>query len=678
MAEDAADEDLRLAYGDKDTVAIATGSKQPLRRAPAVASVVTAEEIAAMGAVDLDDVMETIPGVHVARSNNVYAPLYDIRGVHTTYNPETLMLVNGVPVTTLLVGNRGNIWGGLPLENVARIEVIRGPGSALYGADAFSGVINIVTKTADDINGTVAGIRGGSNNTWDGWGLYGGHAGPVAIAAYVGAGTTDGIPGTIRQDAQSLNDRLSGTHASLAPGSINTGDRPLDANLDLALEGWRLRLGEKFRDDVGTGAGSAAALDPVGKAQSERTNADLSWSNPQIAENLGVGFVGSFLYYNQFIPTPLVLFPPGATFAGQTFPNGMLGAPETWERQIRLSTYATYSGFADHALRFGAGHDDLDLYKVITYQNYSFSPSGGPIPAGPLTQVNGTDGFIAPHRRTVTYGYAQDEWRVLPDWTLTAGLRYDHYSDFGGTANPRLALVWDAALNVTAKLLYGRAFRAPAFVEEYSINNPVSRGNSNLQPETTNTYEFALSWQPRPDLQITPSVFHDEIKNLILTVANSTPGTGSTFQNYGGETGNGFELEATWDARSDLKLTGNYSFQTTIDDRTHRDAGYVPHNHLNARADWRFASGWLAGSEVNWVDTRQRGVGDSRAPLEGYTTLDLVLRNTGALEGWEFAGVVRNLFDAKCLEPSAAPPLSLPYDLPVNPRTFYLQASHQF
>ncbi|HEV7913904.1 MAG TPA: Plug domain-containing protein, partial [Albitalea sp.] len=128
------EEELALAYGDKSSVSIATGSRQSLRRAPAVATVITAQDIAAMGAVDLDDVLETVPGVHVSRNNQSYTPLYVIRGIYSELNPQTLVLQNGVPMTTLLVGNRGIGWGGLPVENIARIEVIRGPGSALYGA----------------------------------------------------------------------------------------------------------------------------------------------------------------------------------------------------------------------------------------------------------------------------------------------------------------------------------------------------------------------------------------------------------------------------------------------------------------------------------------------------------------------------------------------------------------
>src|SRR6185295_7734134 len=99
-----------------------------------------------------------------------YVPQFLVRGIGGGLtNPQVLMLRNGLPMTQAYNGDRGNPWGGLPLENVARIEVIRGPGSALYGANAFAGVINIITKTAAQIDGTQAGGRAGSFRTRDAW-----------------------------------------------------------------------------------------------------------------------------------------------------------------------------------------------------------------------------------------------------------------------------------------------------------------------------------------------------------------------------------------------------------------------------------------------------------------------------------------------------------------------------
>jgi iron complex outermembrane receptor protein len=674
----AEEEELTLVYGDKGTVSIATGSKQPLRRAPAVATVVTAQEIAAMGATDLDDVLETVPGIHVSRNYQAYNPLYVIRGIYSEFNPQTLVLQNGVPMTTLFVGNRGTLWASYPVENIARIEVIRGPGSALYGADAYSGVINIITKTAADIDGAQVGVRAGSFSTRQGWTQYGGRLGPVEVAAYLQGGRTDGFQRTVDADAQTGLDALFGTHASLAPGSVNTGHRDVDGNLDLAYGGLRLRANYKLRYDIGTALGAASALDPVGKGRSERTTLDASWNDIDLAKDWKLGLAASGLQYVQTFPTPLQLFPPGAF--GGAFPDGMIGAPQTWERQLRVSAVLGYSGFAGHGLRLGVGHDDLDMYRTQELKNFSIVPSGPlaglPVPtaSGGLEEFPVEDSFATPHRRQVSYVYLQDEWNLARDWTLTAGVRHDKYSDFGRTTNPRLALVWDASLDLTAKLLYGQAFRAPSFTEEYSINNPVIRGNAALKPETIRTLEAAFSWQARSDLQLNLSLFRYRMRDIIRTV--STGGGTAMFDNVGTQHGHGAELEATWDPSRALRLTGSYAYQHSIDDASGQDAGYAPHHHLYARADWSFTSGWLLSTQADRVAGRRRPAGDPRPDIADYTTVDAALRTSFGRHGWTFAATARNLFNADAREPSLAPGTALPNDLPMAPRSLMLSASY--
>ena len=670
------EEDLALIYGDKFTVSIATGSQQHIRRAPAVATVITAEDIAAIGAIDLDEVLETVPGLHVNRSANFNTPLYTMRGVMSQFTPQVLMLQNGVPVTTLFVGNKGNLWGGQPLENVARIEIIRGPGSALYGSDAFSGVINIITKNANDSPGTRVGVRAGSFNTKDAWLLHGGNAGPVEVAAYLRAGNTDGFKRLVSEDAQSRSDRAFGTSASLAPGYTNNQQDAVDGSLDLSYQKWRWRSSYKLRDDMGTGIGVASALDPIGRGKSERILSDVSWTDPQIAPSWASTVTLSYMQYKQRFPVPAILLPPGATFPTGTFPNGMIGAPETSERQYRLSASATYHGFKDHSLRFGVGYEDLDLYATREIKNFVFSPSGVPTPAGDVRDFTSIAPFLTPQRRMVKYLYAQDEWRIAQDWALTAGMRHDRYSDFGSTTNPRLALVWDATLDLTAKLLYGRAFRAPSFNEEYSINNPVARGNINLQPEINRTVEAALTWHARKDTQINVNFFRYDMQDIIRTVPNAVPGTGATFNNTGGQHGSGMELEAVWDYSRSLRMTGNYSYQRSIDEMTGQDAGYAPHHHVYLRADWRYPSGWLFSAQLNRVMDRERSPGDTRPPIPDYTTVDLTARSNLGSSQWSIAASVRNLFNAMVLEPSLAPG-TIPNDLPQAPRAFWVQLAYR-
>lgn len=662
------EEELALAYGDKTFVSIASGSRQPIARAPSVASVVTAEDIAAIGAADLDEVLETVPGLHVARSIG-YNPIYTIRGISTQYNPQVLVLVNGIPITGVYFGDRSQIWGGMPVENIARIEVIRGPGSALYGADAFSGVINIITKTATDIGGTELGLRAGSFDSRDGWIQYGGVLGSYSVAAYLRAGSTDGQRRIITADA--LTDTPFPT---LAPGPVNLGRETIDGRFDLSCGKWRLRAGYQRRDNGNngsTGAGVASALDPTGSNFGQRTSADLTYQDTNFAPDLDVTAQASYLHIVE--QSDLTLYPPG--FPG--FPEGVIGNPDKWERHLRFNLSAAYTGLHSHKLRFGTGTQDDDLYRTRETKNFTLVPVPGgffPVPLGSVQDVTDTAPFLRPHSRRVNYVYAQDEWSFVKDWYLTAGVRHDQYSDFGNTTNPRLALVWDTAYNLTSKLLYGRAFRPPAFAELYNINNPVALGNPSLKPETSESVELAFAWQAAASLQANLNLFRYRMKDILRFVQN--PDNTYTAQNAGRQRGQGFEAELVWDASSSLRLSGNYAQQRSVDEATDQDAGNAPRHHVYARADWRLMPRWTLDTQLNYVAGRKREPSDTRPAIADYHTVDLTLRNQQQNSGWDFAFKVLNLFDADAREPSPAPGL-IPNDLPLAPREWRFELRYQ-
>jgi outer membrane receptor for ferrienterochelin and colicins len=662
------EEELALAYGDKSSVSIATGSQQAISRAPAVATVITAHDVEAMGATELDQVLESVPGLHVSMSSSPLNPIYSFRGIQTGFNPQVLMLVNGIPITNVFVGNRGQIWGGMPLENVARIEVIRGPGSALYGADAFSGVINVITKTATDIKGTEYGIRAGSFNSRDAWIQHGGNLGPLEAAFYLRTGHTDGQKGIIQRDA------LFGSPATLAPGPISAVRNALDARADLSYDLWRFRAGYQQRE-VGIGAGLADSLDPNSRVPASRLSLDLTYQNANWIPNWDLSAVLGYYDIKEKASDPaFMLFPPGA-LAG--FPNGVIGNPSHSERHSHASLSAFYTGFDRHRLRMGAGYRIENLYETSETKNYKIVtlPGSGPtfVPLGGIIDVSDTpDVYLTPHKRNLAYVFAQDEWNIAKDWTLTAGVRHDHYSDFGQTTNPRLALVWNAAYNVVIKAMHGRAFRAPSFVEQYNLNNPVSLGNPNLRPETIATNELAFSWQASLALQTNLSLFHYRMRDIIRFVPDAT---GATAQNSGGQTGRGLELDATWDTTRNLRLSGSFSLQHSIDDATGQDAGLAPHRRLFVRADWRFAPLWQCGTTLNHVADRKRQPGDSRPQIADYSTLDLSLRREKFVGNWEVRATVLNLFNRDAREPSLAPG-NIPFDLPLPGRAFYVQLQH--
>jgi len=669
------EEELNLLYGGEEFISLATGSSQPISRAPAAASVITADDIEAMGAVDLDNILETIPGLHTSYRAGSYGSIYTIRGIYSETNPQVLVLINGIPITNLFVGDRGQVWGGMPVKNISRIEVIRGPGSALHGADAFAGTINIVTKTAKEINGTQVGAGGGSFDSQRAWLLHGHSGNGLDVAFSFQYHTTDGQREIIDSDAQTGLDSTMGTSASNAPGPVNTQRESFDARLDLTRNNWQLRFGYQGRQNIGTGAGVAQALDPEGVGESERFNADLTYSNEDSFDDWDV--MTQLSYFDTSAKSNLFLLPAGATFptgltppneTTVTFTNGVIGNPDVFERHARLGGSAFYHGFTDHRIRLGAGINFDEIDRVRESRNFTtganFSPT--PIADGNVIDISNDPNlvFLQPGSRTILYGFAQDEWHFARDWDLTAGVRLDNYSDFGSTVNPRAALVWQSAYNLTTKLLYGRAFRAPSFQETRNRNNPVAVGNPDLDPEIIDTVELAFDYHPTQDVATTLNVFRYELRDIIRFVPDS--GT-FTAQNTGDQRGYGLEWEIDWRVNSKHNLLANYAFQNSTDEDTNSDVANAPQNQIYVRSDWQFSPGWWLNTQVNWVGDRARAFGDPRDEIDDFTTVNLGLRHNLKRLPLNVSLIIRNLFDEDAREPSlnGIPAPAITNDLPL-------------
>ena len=304
----------------------------------------------------------------------------------------------------------------------------------------------------------------------------------------------------------------------------------------------------------------------------------------------------------------------------------------------------------------------MEIYRTRESKNFTLIPVLTPLP---LYQASGADLFLSPHRRRLNYVYLQDEWSLSRNWTLTGGIRHDSYSDFGSTTNPRLALVWETSPALTTKLMYGTAFRAPSFIEQYATGNPVALGNPTLKPEKISTLEAGVVWRTTPTLNLGLNLFQHEISDIIRQA-------GTTYENTGKQNGKGGEFEFAWDPSSRFRLVGNYAYQKNIDEATGQDAGYAPHQRIYLRADWRMVSGWQLSPQVNYVADRRRAAGDTRADLPDYTAVDITLRSDVVPRGWDFSASIFNLFNTDIREPSKSSS-GIPFDFRMPGRTYWLQ-----
>ena len=206
------------------------------------------------------------------------------------------------------------------------------------------------------------------------------------------------------------------------------------------------------------------------------------------------------------------------------YPDGVIGNPEGWERHWRYNLTGVFTGIEKHNIRTGIGYTHQEAYKVKEEKNFGLDGNGLPIiPGSPLVDVTDTPAAFLPEKhRNNSFAFLQDVWQISNDWELTAGLRYDDYNDFGDTWNPRLALVWAARHDLTAKVLYGQAFRAPSFAEFRLENNPALLGNDELDPEEMETIELAFDYRPKSNLRLGLNLFKYEWDDIIQYAPSPT------------------------------------------------------------------------------------------------------------------------------------------------------------
>lgn len=656
---------------------LASGTATPLDKAAAIATVITAEDIEAMGANDISQVLETVPDLHVGISDQAFAPKYNIRGITSKHNSQTLILINGVPITNLFTGNRGQTWMGMPVKGIARIEVIRGPGSALYGADAFAGVINIITKNADDIYGTHVGAGVGNFGQRSAWLQHGSSHGKRKIAVNLEAYKTSGWDSIIEQDQQTIFDNIFGTKASLAPNTVNTMKDVIEARFEVASENDSLRLGYQGNFNIGSGAGLAQALDPEGRFKGERFNIDYTYNFNQLIPNWQIQTRTSFYRSTQAVEKNALVFPKNflITLDGKTFhsyPNGLIGNPALKEDHARFDVSGLFKGIDNHFIRVGTGFYWGDIFEVTESKN--FYPDFSPRPA--LTDVSDTSEVFLPEKdRKNYYAFGQDEWQIANSLQLTTGLRYDYFSDFGSTVNPRLALIWANTSDITTKLLYGRAFRAPSISELFVTSNPIQLGNPRLKPELIDTYELALSHKASEYLLYSINVYHYQINDYIVLIPT---GLGSNqMQNSGKRHGQGLGLEMDYSPLDNLRIVANYSYQISKDDTTKQASGENPNHQLYVRGEWDINKSWLFSPQVNRIGQQKRAAGDTRAPMESYTAVDVSLRYKKLAQPLSLALSVHNLFNANVREASPAPAV-VANDFPMAKRSIMAELNYQF
>lgn len=610
VAARAADDAFEL-FEEEAKVVSASFLPKPAARAPATVHVVTSDDIKASGAQTIWDALRAVPGVEAAQTAAFQGEI-GIRGLNNPLNNRVLVLLDGR--TVLNTNFDWIVWESIPvtMEEIARIEVVEGPASALYGANALSGVINIITKTPEQMKGGTAVFSAGEAGLRSGSALYGARKGKLDYKIAAGARSGNGFENEGVQASQA-----SKLHA-LAGWDFTPDSR-------LSLSGGMAKLNTR------TTAGSLGTTFVEGYAGFLRS--DYRYGETNLTA-----------FWNQERATARQL----AAFGDPTIDY------DTWDVSLRRAWRLPFddslvlggnyrrNSVRSSLLEVGGAHQDLwSLFLENEWaprEDLTFIASGR-LDRHPLTPI-----AFSPRGSAI---YAPSDAHVF---RLSAGTAF---------RNPTMVESYlRTAQNVPNPA--GGAVPNPPFTG-ISV---LSEGSRVLAPEKMFQAELSHGGKFGP-VRTTLTGFYYELKNLIrrsdaalVSAVAPTANFSATFQNQGGTRALGFEAGAEAAVRPGLGVFGNYSYQSLRDDDPSRqtNARAAPRHKANAGASVK-RGGLTAGLWAHWVDKTFWDRNPVGSPISYGEVPDYLLLNgrvgyefSGRWEGWEAGVAAFNLAARKHYE----------------------------
>jgi iron complex outermembrane receptor protein len=574
---------------------------QEVLDAPANVTVVTREDIERFGYVTFDQVLRSVRGFYTTYDRN-YAYV-GVRGFSRPgdYNSRVLLLVNGHRLND-------NIYGAAPIGTdvpialalIDRVEIVRGPGSSLYGTSAFLAVINVVTRTGASI-GSSAAVRVGSLGTRALRGSVGrsfANGADVLLSAtgYVSAGV----------------DRVTVGNAT----SLGMDDDESWSMFGSATNGnWRAEGAYVNRQKgIPTGAFGTALDDPRSETSDRTGYFDLTYQGP---------VKGTALIWRASYDRSLY----DASFAAAA-DMPLFRADSVGER---YSTETTLTRRIGKHLITGGGELRLNSRQDLTQWDEGLPPSV----------------YLDDHRSSAAWGlYAQDELKISPEWIVNAGVRFDHSPAFGGTTNPRLALIYKPIPASSLKILGGTAFRAPNVYELHLYGD----ASGWLRPERIRTMEVVWEQYFTSATRVSVAGFHSRSDDLITQreVPDSMSGVG--FFNVNGAVARGIEaeVERTW--LHGVQTLGSYTFTSARGREGRQRLSNSPRHLGGLRVLLPLSARNTVGIETRFTSARLTLAGEE-APRFWITNVNVAQRQL--FRGMTLLFDVDNVFDRRYADPVA-------------------------
>ena len=564
-------------------VTIATKTAEPIERTPAIVTLVTRQDIEEQAWTSLAELLEHLPDFMLARLPAAEAGLV-VRGMSSREG--VLVMVNGVPLNNPLDGSFA--FFDMPLGAVERVEIIRGPGSALYGGSAVLAVVNVITDPASrDRQRLRLEASYATENSFRVQTRYD-EVIPYGVLSV-------GVSASRRNDAETRIERDFVQHLEALPAGENARDTYGVLAMDDNLRGERV---EGLVLDVGA-TGSQGAADGVSAhalllARDTRPRLSRLYALVQPDQLLGRDLAGVLSLRWPIAVRDTLRVTPSAYYI-QTYNrmNGQITRPYEWtddedfdgvtERwpvgRIEGRTYTIHrvGGEAQGELQIGSDHtvsvgtavERASLANVQYFSNSSSDINGQQlsINGGEVVDVQSFDPqanaptfWIDPEvTRSLLAAYVQEMWRIRDDLAMTVGARYDHYTDFGSAVSPRAVLVYNPQENLFVKGMAGQAFKPPTFLALHDAtvtdrNERRHYGNPALEATTAVTAELQVGYRSADLLLVQASTYYVRTQNEVVFDQNAY-----SYENATERSSKGVAFEARGDLGL-IKPFGHYTF----------------------------------------------------------------------------------------------------------------------
>ena len=625
-----------------------TRTRRPISRTPAVMTVFSREDILRMGARSLTDILALVPGMQTGIAPVGY-PQLTFRGIRSQGSEKFKVFLDGHVMDNPLTDGASLVMSDLATDQVEKVEILHGPGSALYGSDALAGVINIVTRRDILGNGVSLTARGGSYETRR-YNLEAAkEAGRLRVWGNINYLNRKGHV-NIRQDA--LSSSPVNAAVSNAPGATSEWIENSDFSLAASSGPYHFQMQYiNHRDGGFFNPGFSLTDNSVAGRQYLWT--DAWWADTFLNGKLNARARVSWSNYHHDFD--LELQPPGfVSPAGTVYSGGQTSIIDAYVDKYSGETQADLRA-GSHTLTIGLETQEARLHDITHYAN--FDPR--PLPA--VTDVSDRYNWIRPADRFAWALFAQDQWDVSENLGFTAGGRYDRYDDVGGAFSPGLALFYNPGAGWKISVMVSRAFRAPSFRELYKLPaGPALTGSPDLDPETATVFQSSCVYKNSDGIRASVTGYWQDMDDLIEAMPDSRSNS-LRFANIPHARSRGMDL--LFDAPfpgSFFPYGGHLTLSVSYVDSEDHSGEDIP-----GVANWLGTAGFNLGLPAGmnlhltlmYVGRAQAGVGDPGGDLRDYllTNVTLLAHDPGGWSrGLDMEISVYNLFDTDYAYPDTS------------------------